>query len=385
MAKFKAVKQTWATSKNEIGIYIRITMNRKISYLPTGFSVAPNDWNDKRNEVRKTHPLHLEINRKLQDMITVCKDTEIQLITQNILPSFEHYQNAFTPTSTQKELFTDYFTRKIESRRVSTETKQTYRNTLRLFKEFKACVNFTEINYKLLTEFDSYLMTQSFKKNTLGKHHTVLRAFINEAIKEDLLEKNPYKKGFKVPREKSNRIALTISEVRCLEELAFDDDARYLEKYRDAYLFCCYTGLRFGDMAKLHRSQFIINGNKMDLEIVTQKSKRLIYLPLNTLYNGKPKEMILKYWSLELPNIFPKMTNQKFNFYIKEIGKLANIKKHLTHHVARHTFGTIGASLMPFGVLKELMAHSKPETTAIYVKMTKEHIDNGLNKVNWND
>ena len=61
-------------------------------------------------------------------------------------------------------------------------------------------------------------------------------------------------------------------------------------------------------------------------------------------------------------------TNQKLNSYLSEIAELCGIEKHLTSHIARHTFATTltlcnGVSIE---TVSKLWGHTSIKTTQIY-------------------
>ena len=72
--------------------------------------------------------------------------------------------------------------------------------------------------------------------------------------------------------------------------------------------------------------------------------------------------------------LFPTISNQKLNSYLKEIADLCTIKKNLTFHIARHTFAaTITLSIdVPIETVSKLLGHTKIATTQIYTKASKE-------------
>ena len=73
--------------------------------------------------------------------------------------------------------------------------------------------------------------------------------------------------------------------------------------------------------------------------------------------------------------VLPVITNQKMNAYLKEIADLARIEKHLTTHLARHTFATLSLSNhVPIESISKMLGHSDIRTTQIYAKMQDKTI-----------
>ena len=64
------------------------------------------------------------------------------------------------------------------------------------------------------------------------------------------------------------------------------------------------------------------------------------------------------------------------NSYLAEIETLAKIKKHLTTHLARHTFATMSLrNHVPIESISKMLGHSDIQTTQIYAKMLDEATD----------
>src|SRR5690606_13617017 len=78
--------------------------------------------------------------------------------------------------------------------------------------------------------------------------------------------------------------------------------------------------------------------------------------------------------STTLNQFFKLPTQQEYNRTLKDIAVLAGIKKRLTSHVGRHTFGYLFmTSVGDIYALKEIMGHSKIETTQKYAYLDEEY------------
>ena len=87
-----------------------------------------------------------------------------------------------------------------------------------------------------------------------------------------------------------------------------------------------------------------------------------------------PRQIAAKYATnpvvIQKDVVIPVITNQKMNAYLKEIADLARIEKHLTTHLARHTFATLSLSNhVPIETISKMLGHSDIKTTQIYAKM----------------
>ena len=151
-----------------------------------------------------------------------------------------------------------------------------------------------------------------------------------------------------------------------------------LENVRDLFIFSCFTGLAYIDVANLTQDNIrkSFDGN---LWIITkrQKTNTDVNVPLLDI----PK-MILDKYKDKFPNgkILPVISNQKLNSYLKEIADLCGIKKNLTFHLARHTFATtttLGKGV-PIETVSKMLGHTNIETTQIYARITNNKISDDM-------
>ncbi|GGK32806.1 hypothetical protein GCM10007962_28920 [Yeosuana aromativorans] len=82
-------------------------------------------------------------------------------------------------------------------------------------------------------------------------------------------------------------------------------------------------------------------------------------------------------------SLFPRISNQKLNSYLKEIADLCQIKKNLTFHIARHTFATTVtlSNGIPIETVSKLLGHSRISTTQIYAKVIERKVSDDMKKL----
>ena len=99
----------------------------------------------------------------------------------------------------------------------------------------------------------------------------------------------------------------------------------------------------------------------------------------------KAEELIIKYKrhikTKKTKTLFPNISNQKLNAYLKEIANLSGIRKNLTFHIARHTFATTItlSNGVPIETVSKLLGHSKIATTQIYAKVIERKVSEDIN------
>jgi site-specific recombinase XerD len=79
--------------------------------------------------------------------------------------------------------------------------------------------------------------------------------------------------------------------------------------------------------------------------------------------------------------LFPVVSNQKLNSYLKEVADLCGIKKRLTFHMARHTFATTVTLTngVPIETVSKLLGHTKIATTQIYARVIERKVSDDMN------
>ena len=154
-----------------------------------------------------------------------------------------------------------------------------------------------------------------------------------------------------------------------------------LEKVRDAFIFSCFTGLAFTDINTLTKDQIYVSEND-EYWIITKRNKTNVKAQI--LLTDIPVKLLHKYnYTQATGKIFPIVTNQKVNAYLKEIADICGINKTLTFHVARHTFATTVTLErgVPIETVQMMLGHSDIKTTQIYARITKNKIKTDMEKI----
>ncbi len=135
--------------------------------------------------------------------------------------------------------------------------------TVATLKEFRGIIDFKDLNYTFLKDFDVFLRNKGLQVNTIGKHMRVLRTLVNEAINQGYIPQDAYPfRKFKIKIEQTEHRFLLPNELEKMESLKLPEKKNNSQHVLDAFLFCCYTGLRFSDFKQLsNRNLIIIDGN----------------------------------------------------------------------------------------------------------------------------
>ncbi len=258
-----------------------------------------------------------------------------------------------------------------------------------LFTKYKVTnIYLKQLYYNFILKFETYLKAHKpvdhhkpMGNNTVMKHIERFRKMITLAYKLDWIEKDPFI-NFDAKFDKVERNFLSESELEAIEEKHFSIER--LCFVRDMFVFACYTGLSYIDAISLQPSD-ILHGIDGELWIVTNRIKT--DNPLKIPILPKALELINKYKkhpkALANGTVFPKISNQKLNSYLKEIADLCQIHKNLTFHLARHTFATTITLTngVPMETVSKLLGHSRLSTTQIYAKVIERKVSDDMKQL----
>ena len=215
--------------------------------------------------------------------------------------------------------------------------------------------------------------------NSVMKHIERFRKMITLSFKLEWINRDPFI-NFKAKFEKVERGYLSVKELENIEEKQFSIPR--LQLVKDLFVFSCYCGLSYIDVINLTEENinFGIDG---ELWIIKKREKtnKLLRIPilpkakiLIDKYKVHPKSEINQ-------TIFPKISNQKLNSYLKEVADLCSITKNLTFHLARHTFATTVTLTngVPIETVSHLLGHSRISTTQIYAKVIERKVSEDMN------
>jgi len=388
-ASYKLVynRKKQLNKKGEAVVQIEIYLNGKRKYISTEIYLKPSEWNDKKSEVDNSRPNCNELNHCLRKFMIDIERNELKLINQDKSYGLEdlHFK-----TNNENDFY-EFVENEIKQSATCADTKRLYKRTLLNLKEIRKTLTFNQIDYTLIRDFE-YLLRNKVKDdgkplhhNTINKRHSTFKAFINMATKKGLIEKNKVLyNNFKISYTESQRLNLEPDEIERLEKLKFNEKSKDFEQIRDMFLFSCCTGLRFSDVAKLTKKDITTKDNQMYLNILQNKTKKYLELPLHLLFDGKAVKIIEKYKNTKHESVFPKTNNGKVNRILKMLAILANIDNNLSYHIARHTFGSMLAEYTgdPY-LIKDLMSHSDIKTSMVYIHGSKKRMENRLKNVEW--
>lgn len=387
--------------------------------IATGFVIDVDQWDAEKQLAKDTAPNADEINRTVNQWRVVISEvmSRYELIEKRV-PARGEVRDLFNDlvgrqTEVKKaigdnqgiELFAafDLFTETMGKKNQWTDsTFEKFSALKRHLQLFDPLLSFHTLSESKLQEYVDHLTKNEMRNTTIAKNLSFLRWFLrwsylsgyyaghlHETFKPKLKGINPDAKEI---------IYLTQEEVRKLQEFQFNKSQSALERVRDVFLFCCFTGLRYSDAAKLKRSDI----KAEHIEVVTKKTVDALRIDLN----DHSRAILEKYANTPFPNdlALPIISNEKMNAHLKDLGKLCGIEdmtrivyfqgnqrfeevlpkwQLLTTHVARRTFVVTALQLgIPAEVIMRWTGHSRYEAMKSYIAIVDELKRNSMSRFN---
>lgn len=396
MASIKVKFRSSIVENREGTLYYQLIHNRKIRQINTDCKIFPCEWNKHTSKIilpmfdenRKNYLLSLE-EKIIWDMDRLTK----------IITSFDNKGGAYTADkvvfSFENQLrgtsFFVFMQRSIlqlkELGRL--RTSETYKTTLNSFMKFRNDKDLfpSEINSKLMNEYEAYLKSNSISMNSSSFYMRILRAVYNCTVEKGLTEQEyPFKYVY-TGVEKTIKRAVAFKVIKQIKDLDLTLSPT-LDYVRDMFLFSFYTrGMSFVDMAYLKKKD--INGGVLSYR--RKKTGQQLFIK----WEKCMQDILDKYPANGSSYLLPIIKNIKkdertqyknasgvINRNLKTIGSKLNLSSPLTMYVARHSWASIARSKnIPITVISEGMGHDSEQTTQIYLASLSTSIVDRANKM----
>ena len=340
-------------------IFCRIIIDRKKAEFKLPFNCCLIDWDDVSAQPKSKSPdalikigeiarIQSIINNALNDANRAGKSISSREIKELVTGGgAQHY----TLLSLGDEVLQNYAKNKqapIHMQKIK-NTMEYVRSYLE--QERKLDLPIESVNLQFLKNFEAYLKVvrvgryhKNLSINTIGKHMSRLRTVCKYATDSEIISKNIFS-GYRIPQVRVRRKSLTLEEFQRLRDL---DLTQFPEKerVRDAFVFCCYSGVRFADSQEVIKKSFIRYDKTLNthfLTFVQDKNKHNVGLPIHVPMLPQAMAIVEKYEGYNFrtieDRILPPSTNQHTNRILKGLAVDAQVDpgKLLTFHLSRHT------------------------------------------------
>ena len=315
-------------------VQVEAYLDRKKKYFSTKVYLKPEQWDNKKLIV-KNHPNADALNRLIYEFMAMIEKKELELWQQG--------------------------------RRISLELKKD--------------VTFSDLTFEFISSFEYFLQSRGYHTNTIAKHMKHLKRHINVAINKDYIEIQKYAfRKYKIKTIENKHTHLSPEELEKLEKLSLAGRYTKLQKTLDAFLFCCYAGMRYSDFISLSPDNIVEIRQETWLIYKSIKTSTEVRLPLYLLFEGKGLVILDKYRD-DLQSFFHLRDNSNVNKNLIVISRLAGLSKKISFHTARHTNATL---LIYNGVnittVQKLLGHKSVKTTQVYTNVMDMTIVHDLEK-----
>jgi integrase len=355
------------------------------------------DWNKNKERTKSNYYNAFGVNKRLDFICNTINKIYYELVNDDIPISVSVLSEKFDEKIngvSRKGSFFDYTNEFIENSRNSKSkgTVNGYRCAIKSLKEFqkhyRRKIDWSSFDHKFYTDYQSFQYNIKGNSQTLfGKRISQIKTILNQATKLGL-NKHLMFKEYKVLKTKSKKEYLNEEEIQLLWNLDLSENKR-LEKVRDIFLVCCYTGVRFSEYKNLKQENIELGKNGKSINYYSKKTKKYVH----TICNDITLDLLKKY-KFNLPHI----SGQKYNEYIKEVCELAGIDNVITvhtyksgqvikyekkkfkliaSHTARRSFVTnLYKKNVPTNQIMVATGHTKESTLSSYIQASEiESID----------
>jgi integrase/recombinase XerD len=399
MGSIKVILRQKKKNATDYPIVIRIIKDRKTSFIYIGEKIKLKDWDDKELRVKKSHPNSGLLNAKIQRKLTEA---------HNLVLKVED-STSYTPAKTigaklsgkTKETFAglgEAHLKELEklqkfSRHVTDKARLKYIN------EFLSGgdVPFKAINPSLLRRFMVHLKSdREVNDRTVMNYLILMRYLFNKAISLGLIDHSSYPFGpgkIQIRFEESHKIGLNEAEVALIENKKLPPESNQWNA-KNIWLASFYlAGIRVSDVLQLKWDEFV--DGRLYYKMGKNKKKVSFKVPekvnsILSLYEKSKTENIYIFPYLNETNTTTPLmlyksvrnANHKINECMKEIAEYCKIKKNISFHISRHTFGNIAADKISPQALQKLYRHSDLKTTIGYqANFIHKDVDDALESV----
>lgn len=352
-------------------VQVEAYLNRKKKYFSTKVYLRPDQWDAKKLLV-KNHPNADALNRLIYEFMAMIEKRELELWQQGKPITLEILKEMLSEQQEQedKSSFIPFFKHEVMTSNLKESTKRNHLSTLALLQDFKKNVTFSDLTFEFVSSFEYFLQSKGYHTNTIAKHMKHLKRHINVAINKEYMDIQKYAfRKYKIKTVENGHTHLAPEELEKMETLQLTGRYIKYQKTLDAFLFCCYAGMRYSDFVNMKPENIVEMHQETWLIYKSIKTGTEVRLPLYLLFNGKGIQILNKYQA-NLQDFFHLRDNSNVNKESIIITRLAGLSKKVSFHTARHTNATL---LIYNGVnittVQKLLGHKSVKTTQIYTNV----------------
>lgn len=402
--------------KADAKLRMRIRWGSDVVNFNVGHRIDPDKWSTDtqrclKNTTNKKKVSAKLINSDIQKLHDRADDIFKVFETKNTVPTKNEFRNEFNARNGKVKAivpdkdfwgYFDDFTAEMGMLNTWTDaTFKKFESVKNHLQGFDENLTFAKISTDKLTAYVTYLRDVKGHRNvTIGKQLGFVRWYLRWAATKGFIDSKAFNDFRPKLKDVSKKriIFLHWDELMTVYNKQLPDHKKYLDRVRDVFCFCCFTSLRYSDVANLKKSDVY----KSHIEITTVKTGDTLQIELNNYSSALLKKY--KDFTDHENRAFPVISNQRMNDYLKELGELCGLDRPitetyykgnerfdsvqplhtlLTSHVARRSF--ISNALMfniPAEVVMEWTGHSDYKAMKPYIDIAKKAKKEGMDKFN---
>lgn len=366
-------------------VLCRISIDGKNTAITTGIYCKPESWNSRKGEIKEDRA-----NKQLIAFRQRIEQTYEQILKDTGVISAELLKNTIlginsVPTTLLQAGEEERERLRIRSVEInSTSSYRSSKTTHANLRDFILSRGMGDIEFSDITEE----FGESFKvflKKDLGYapthvNHCLcwLNRLIYIAVDREIIRTNPLE-DVAYEKKKAPQIRhITRSQLQQLMETPMPNPAQELA--RRMFIFSSFCGLAYVDVYRFYPHH--IGKTSDGRRYIRQKRGKTnveAFVPLHPV-----AEQILSLYNTtdDTQPVFPLPIRDILWREINSIGFALGFKENLSHHDARHSFGTL---LLSAGIsiesIAKMMGHSNISTTQVYAKVTDQKISEDMDKL----
>lgn len=278
-------------------VQVEAYLNRKKKYFSTKVYLRPDQWDAKKLLV-KNHPNADALNRLIYEFMAMIEKRELELWQQGKPITLEILKEMLSEQQEQedKSSFIPFFKHEVMTSNLKESTKRNHLSTLALLQDFKKNVTFSDLTFEFVSSFEYFLQSKGYHTNTIAKHMKHLKRHINVAINKEYMDIQKYAfRKYKIKTVENGHTHLAPEELEKMETLQLTGRYIKYQKTLDAFLFCCYAGMRYSDFVNMKPENIVEMHQETWLIYKSIKTGTEVRLPLYLLFNGKGIQILNKY------------------------------------------------------------------------------------------
>lgn len=388
---FRVYPKRKSTASGEASLYLRVMYRNESLEKSLGIKIPFALWDSKSHRIQD-NPFHQKLFEEVFDSTkSKIMGAYYMLNQREIEPTLREIMN-FAFASTQRQSCTlfsvfENLLLKMEQQLQSPSQRSNILKHHTCLKHLKAFVkahlkvndvSFNRINAAFLEDFMWYLQKECGNNhNSTMKMMQIFKKVYRIAIDNRWASHNAFSgKRFTFKEPEVER--LSQEEIQELRELNIKKS--YLSNTRNLFLFCTYTGMAYIDLQHLRR-RHLVKG-RTDGEYLIRKKREKTGVEFVVPLFDPARRLLDQWvpgWEMQPPDLLlaPRISNQKYNVYLKELFAPLSMDKRITSHVARHTFATTVTyeNGIPLESISKMVGHAKISQTQRYAKATTIKIE----------